>query len=215
MTNFEANYGLILFLGLLAVYCYMLGTFVIEIPMRFVERRRRDSFRKWGMERDLFWPTSLIWSIVMAVGLFTITVFLYWSLPSEIKITDRWAISSDLKQLIAIFGIYFGVFGRLLTFRNAWDKLKKIEELREIYHKQFSVSEILSMYESLRNTPPLFWEEYANLPDENVNKQTNDAYRRRASPYQFSQSSRRERVIVFLAGLAVLIGVIALFVDFV
>ncbi|MDE2686438.1 MAG: hypothetical protein OXI16_02920 [Chloroflexota bacterium] len=212
MINFEANFGLILFLAFLAVYSYMLGTFLVEIPMRFVERQRRDSFRKWGMERELFWPTSLIWSIVMVVGVVTITVFLYWSLPSEIQITGNWTISSDLKQLIAILGIYFGIFGKLHTFKNTWDKLKKIEELREIYHKRFSVSEILSMYESLRNTPPLFWEEYANLPDDNVNEQANDAYRRRASPYQFSQSSRRERVIVFLAGLAVLIGVIALVV---
>ena len=55
------------------------------------------------------------------------------------------------------------------------------------------------MYECLYDAPREFWEEYADLPDDDVNYATNQKYRERAAPYHNRASSGVQRVALLVA----------------
>lgn len=46
-------------LGLMVLYCFLFGHYLVQALVRFDFRKRRPSYRKWGVEKDIFWPPSL------------------------------------------------------------------------------------------------------------------------------------------------------------
>ena len=209
----DTSVTLIAFYGFLAVFCYLLGSHSVQAAMWFVERSKRESIRKWGMETELFWSDSVIKFALMTAAVLAMAAFLFFMLPTEIQIVGNWMISSDDKSVIAMLALYLGLILKSQDFSRAREKLKKIGGLGDLYHERFEVSEILSMYEALHNAPPLFWEEYASLPDEEIHEQTNSAYRQRVAPYQFRQSRKRDQTIIYLTGLMFLLAILALIFD--
>ena len=136
------------------------------------------------------------WAIVIAV--FAAVTFLM-ALFSTLLITDASRVGGD--QIYDTFNFFF--IGLILGVAVEWQRFedlqrrgKSLDGLREVFHERFAVSELLSVYESLRHAPPLFWKEYTQLPDEEVNEETNRRYRERAVPYSYSQSSRHNRIII-------------------
>ena len=107
-----------------------------------------------------------------------------------------------------MYAALIGLTVRSERIKNIADKTKTLNNLKEVFHQKFSVSELLSMYEALRPAPPLFWEEYANLPDEQVTQETNRIYRERAAPYGHSQASKYNRTVIVVAVLTLLLTAI-------
>lgn len=105
-----------------------------------------------------------------------------------------------------MFTIFLGFYAFLLGFSvkaqsiiNIREKIKKLEDLREVFSQRFGVVELLSMYESLRLAPQMFWEEYSKIPDEAINEETNRKYRELAAPYRYAQSSKHSRIVITVA----------------
>ena len=196
-------------LGLMAVYCYSLGHYLVQAIVRLDFRRRPPSYRKWGVERDIFWPTSLQWFVGLGIVLCLFTAFSILSaLLIEIPEIGLPGIDNDPKMFtiaIAIYAFLLGFSVKAQTIINIREKIKKLEDLGEVFDQRFGVVELLSMYESLRFAPQMFWEEYSKLPDAAINEESNRKYRELAAPYLYAQSTKHSRIVITVA-----IGTLAL-----
>lgn len=209
----EANYPdwmfIVFVLALMAGYCYLLGHYLAQAIERLDFHSRRPSYRKWGVEQDVFWPASLLWFIGIGIvfGLIaplTVLVALLIEIP-EIGLPG---IDNDPRMftiLIAVYALVLGFSVKAQAIDKIREKIKKLEDLGEVFGQRFSVLELLSMYESLRFAPQVFWEEYSKLPDAQINEEMNRKYRELAAPYLYAQSSRHSRIVITVA-----IGTLAL-----
>ncbi len=110
--------------------------------------------------------------------------------------------------------------GILLAYARIWNILEKIDKLTKLpspFHKQFRVTELLSMYEALRFAPPIFWEEYCNLEEGQISYDNNRRYRESAAPFQHSSLNVNNKLMLGIAifvliftAVSVAIGVINL-----
>ena len=66
---------------------------------------------------------------------------------------------------------------------------------------------MLSVYESLRHAPQLFWDEYADLTDDKVNEETNSKYREIAAPFHQNWSRQTTIILVGIAVIGLLVSV--------
>ena len=104
--------------------------------------------------------------------------------------------------------MYAAAIGLMVEYqrvRHIEDKTRTLDDLREVFHQRFRPSELLSMYEGLRSAPPLVWKEYADLPDDQINQETNRSYRERATPFGHSRSSRDNRLVLVVAVLTLVL----------
>ena len=203
----------IFFLLLMVTYSFALGDYLYQAITRVQTRTIRQMLRKWDVNKDLFRPTSVAWFTILgiALGLSTaFTVFVGYlasvDLLSDLPVAK--ALDVEPRDFVVSIAAYAFFVGLIIKYQSTLDissKVKKLNNLREVYHQRFQVSELLSMYESLRSAPDLFWEEYANLPDNEVNEESNSRYRERAAPYHHSQSSRYNRIVITVAGLTLLL----------
>ena len=106
---------------------------------------------------------------------------------------------------IALYGFFIGITVESERISKITEMPRKLDDLGEAFHQRFPVSELLSMYESLRSAPPLFWEEYAGLTDDEISEEANRSFRRRARPYRNIQSGRYNRIIIAVAVLTLLL----------
>ena len=156
-----------------------------------------------GCRDSIYWPTSLLWFVGLGIVycLFTPLIILA-AILIEIPETGLPGVDNDPKMftiVIAIYAFLFGCSVKAQTIINVRKKIKKLEDLGEVFRQRFSVLELLSMYESLRFAPQLYWEEYSKLPDAAVNEETNRKYRELASPYLYAQSSKHSRIVITVA----------------
>ena len=91
-------------------------------------------------------------------------------------------------------------------YRNGETKRGKLDALRPAFHARLSVSEILSMYECLRLVPPVFWNEYTELPEAQLNRATNQEFRNRAGSYHVLGSQIHQRMTLTIAVIAVVVA---------
>ncbi len=214
-----SHWAFVIFLfGLMSVYAFLLARTVFQAVLRLSKKTNRSLYRKWGVEEDLFWPNSragfIGLGILVVVG--AALTFLA-ALFSTLLITDSSRVGGD--QVYDTFNFFFigfilGAAIESQRFQDIQRKIKKLDGLREVFHDRFSVSELLSVYESLRHAPPLFWEEYTQLPDEEVDEETNRKYRERAIPYRYSQSSRHNNILIGVTVLTLLVAVLAALLAF-
>ena len=87
-------------------------------------------------------------------------------------------------------------------------KRQHLDELRPVFHRRFSVSELLSMYECLKVAPRVFWDEYKDLPDVQVSDATNRKFRERAAPYEAKGGDTLQRKFLIIAVATVLLAVL-------
>ena len=200
------------FFGLMCGHAFLFARTVFQVALRLSKRIDRSTYRKWGLEEDLYWPLSgewfIGWAVLVVVGA---AIFFVLALSSTLLVTDATRVGGD--QFYDTFNFFFialilGASVEWQRFENIQRKVKKLDGLRQIFHDRFSVSELLSVYESLQHSPPLFWDEYTQLTDDEVDEETNRKFRERAVPYRFSQSSRHNRIIIVVTVLALIVGVI-------
>lgn len=202
----------IFFFGLMCVYAFLLARIAFQVVLRLSKKINRSLYRKWGVEEDLLWPHPRAWFIGWGIGvalgaLFTFVIALF----STLLITEPSRVGGD--QIYDTFSFFFMGFilGAAVEWRRFEDlqrKVKRLDGLRDVFHNRFKVSELLSVYESLQHSPPLFWEEYTDLPDEEVNEETNRKYRELAAPYRYNQSSRHNRITIVVGALTLVVAVL-------
>ncbi len=186
---------------------FYFGSYSYKVATRMSNRRNRLLYRKWGVEKDLLGSTTLARSVILAIVfcLGTAYVFLF-ALISISLIIEGSAIDSGhckITSNIAILAFVSGLIIEAGRIANIQAKIGLLTDLGKVYHQRFRVSELLSMYESLRHAPPLFWEEYANLPNREITEENNRKYRERAASYHYSQSRIYNRVMVAVTVIAV------------
>lgn len=209
-------------LALLALAFYAFGTYLAQVVVRLVTRKRRASWVKWQVERDLYWPIGTVrftlWGIYHVVA---VSLAFFWFLVVAFIIVEN--PESGLSLEIAPFfsGAHFDITARIailafwlgmsLQYVRAWkisEKVKELDGLREVFHQRFSVPEILSIYESFQPAPKLFWEEYTKLPENDINEETNRKFRELVAPYRYSQSRSHNQYISIAT--AIIIGLTAI-----
>ena len=211
MTNTSyTEWAIVIFLfGLMCAYSFAFGDLAIQALLRLKGRGRPSSYRKWGVDKDLFRPNSLIWVIAWGSVVIISTMFTFYiAYASTVLVADEATSAFDRFQYTLIFAMYFSLIGFTVEserVKKILDMTKRLDGLNEAYHHRFSVSELLSIYEALRPAPPLFWEEYASLSDEQITIETNRSFRERAVPYGHTQSSRYNRIVIVVATLTLLL----------
>ena len=209
----------VLLFGMMLVYAYGFGDYMGKVLSRVSAGHRRPLYRKWGMEADIFGPQSrlwfIVWGVVNTIGLAFTFIF---ALFSTILVTDnagmepaKFGITAGQLEFTSLFAgaaLYLGLGVDLIRTDHIATKVRRLTALRPIYHRVFSVSEILAMYESLSPAPDIFWEEYTNLPEHEVNLITNQRYRERAVPYGRRQVHFTNRILAGVGILSVALTII-------
>ena len=209
-----SHWALVVFaFGMMSVYAFFFARTVFQVVLRLSKKTDRSLYREWGVEEDLFWPPSGAWFVGFCIGVFISAALTFaLALFSTLLLTDASGIAGDQIYDTFVFfyvGFILGIAFEWQRFKDAQQKVSRLDGLRKVFRDRFSVSELLSVYESLRYAPPLFWEEYTQLPDEEVNEETNRMYRERAVPYRYSQSSRHNRITIIVGVLTLLVAVLA------
>ena len=128
---------------------------------------------------------------------------------------DEISVAAMVVSLFTITG-YSGLVGWIIESRRInriATMINSLEELRPIYHNRLTVTELLSVYEDLRDVPEKFWEEYSNLCNEEVSSNTNALYRERAAPFHRTLLQRYARISIVGALAAVPLPVILAVAD--
>lgn len=188
---------------------------------RCTRRRHKEDYcryKRWGMVNDVFGnePRSVRVALAVGAGVSVLfTTFCAISALGDVKI-----IFDDNERLVLVDWLIYLLFVSVSGF--AWvpidrhdveERIKRVECLGPVFLKQFPASELLSMSECLRAAPDIFWKEYAELPDRQVNEATNRKFRDRASPYQARRSEAIQRVILLVGVAAILLAVLSLALD--
>ena len=219
MSNiFTAGPITILLFAAMIAYTFLLGRYSVEATVRAFSKRK-TSYRKWGVERELFWPVPLIWFIlygfVFAIG----TIFLF-SLAFASTTLIPGVSTPGTEQfgdtfVIAFYGLMIGFIVEFRKFSGIDQKVKDMDGLRDTFLERSSVSDLLSTYEALRPAPKLFWEEFSQLADEDIGEDSNLRFHERAAPYRYTQSRQHNLTILAIAVLTLavsaLLGGIQLF----
>ena len=205
----------VLGLGVVALYCFFLGYYLVQLIERMDLEKKRKLYRKWAVEKDIFGPQSeWVLAFLFASHVLGASMFIFIVISAEsIEMTIA-ASNFDHKMIIGMVSFYAFFAGLILknqSVTNVRMKVNLLEGLAEVYHKRFSVPELLSMYESLRWAPPNFWEEYSNLPHHNITQKTNQEYREWAASFRHTETSNYSRalmtvtILIFLLTAAILV----------
>ena len=205
--------SVILFFGPMIASSFVFGQLATQVSLRLMSRGKRSSYQKWGVDKELFRPESIVWLIGSGVvAAISLILTFYLAFLSITLVTEATTTAIDRFQttlLFAMYAVFIGFTVEYQRFKKIADMTKKLDDLKEPFHEKFPISELLSMYEELRPAPPLFWEEYAGLTDDQVSQQTNRIYRERAAPYGHSRSIRYSKIVIVVAALTLLVAAIS------
>ena len=169
-------------------------------------------YRRWSMERE-FENLSQVWTHVAISPL--LVLWSLWTLGTTMTtfapvVAGATGLLETPVQIIVFWLVAFlASFAWVNSEHDAFDrKRRELEELRPIYRRRFPVSELLSMYDCLRVAPRIFWEEYKDLPDVQVNEATNRRFRTRVAPYGTREGAALHRKTLIIAVAAVLVAVV-------
>ena len=210
MSNIFAAGPITIFLfAAMIAYTFLLGRYSVEAFVRAFSKRKA-SYRKWGVERDLFWPGPLVWFILHGSFLAIGTLFFFWlafasttlipvvSTPGAEQFADTF--------VIAFYGLMIGSIVEFNKFSGIDQKVKDLDGLRDTFLERSSISDLLSTYEALSPAPKLFWEEFTQLADEDISEDSNLRFRERAAPYRYTQSRRYNQTILAIAILTLAVS---------
>ena len=204
----------------LAIFFYLLmagsgwyaGIYTIQLYVHFGHRKSNASFRKWGVESELFRQRRLRGFVLSGVLVIVFLAFTFFSaLFSAVLVTET--SSFTLNQVlftlyVLVWAFTLGYFREMTRTADILQKVWRLDNLKDTFRQRFTASEILSMHESLLSGPPIIWEEYANLPDEAIGYETNDKYRKLVEPYRHRQFIGHNKTMVALTIVALLIAAI-------
>ena len=219
MSNIFPTWTLtIVLFAIMVAYTFLLGRYFVDALVR-VSSKRKSSYRKWGVERDLFWPMPLVWfvlyGIVFVIG--TVVTFLM-AFASTTLMPGVSTVGTEQfwdTLVIASYGLTIGFVVEISKFSGIDRKVKDLDGLRDTFLECSSISDLLATYEALRPAPKLFWEEFTQLPDDDVGEDSNFRFRERAAPYRYTQSRQHNLTILTIAiltlAVSALLGGIQLF----
>lgn len=214
--------------GLMAFYASLVGCYIVQTIYRLKRRRILEPLQKWGVEDEVFRPKSnlifiLFGLALIAAILFTFSLaFISTLLISESPFAGGRPFSlkllADSSQLgvtlnIAMFSVWTGFWIEYVRLGRICDKVKALNGLRDVFHQRFSVMEILSIYESMMPAPKLFWEAYTNLPENDINEETNRKFRELVAPYRYSQSRSHNQYISIATAIIIGLTAISVFIG--
>ena len=205
---------MVLFFAFMVAYSYLLGEYVVRAMARVSERHRISDYRKWGVERELFYPVSLRWFIAWGTVIVLVLAFTFLLAAVSLSFLKEHItfVEEPVERTfgIALLSWIAGLFRATLHFIAIREKVQKLTDLHPALHQRFGVAELLGMYETLRFAPAIFWEEYANLDETQINDDTNQKYRASAAPYQHSQVHLTNTVMITITVLIFLLtGILA------
>ena len=199
----------IAFFAPMCLIAYSLGNFVAQAIFRVVRRKDRPVYEKWGVATELFRPGSNVWFATWGVFIALVAIV---SFPLAL-ISMEWVTGDDTSAsegiyrtaIIAFYVAFIGFAVEVVRIGNIRIMTTKLEGLRDIFHQRFTVSELTSMYESLRHAPQIYWEEYINLPDGRISRETNRDYRERGMLYRHRQVSKENKILIVLTIVALIL----------
>lgn len=218
--------------GLLALACYSFGSYCSQATARLkiTKREVRACLTKWGVEGDVYWPANAVRfvgrGILHALGVCVTSAI---SLIASVVIAEGFDTSAllagapffDAGNLIitiriGLYSLWVGYCLQYFRANKALNKVVALTALRPIFHQRFTAPEILSIYESCLPAPKLFWEAYINLPENDINEETNRKFRELVAPYRYSQSRSHNQyvsiataIIICLTAISVFVGILA------
>ena len=205
-------------LGLMCANAFYLGLIVVQGALRLTKKKELSLLWKWGVEKDLLWPHRgkpfIGWGIALTVGAVYTSTFAFFSTFSITEGSRNEVDQASYTFLLFLIAWALGFNFEAQRTEAVLRKVERLEGLREVFRNRFRPSDLLSVYESLKHAPPLFWDEYTQLADEEINEETNQKYRERAGPYRYSLSIRHNRVIISLGVLAIAITLLVAVRDF-
>ena len=190
---------------------YIVGKFAVQVYLRLTKRANAAKYVKWGKYEEIFRPDPLpefvLWAVFFAV--FAVPLFVA-SLFSTVPLTDADRIGASgifYTVAVAIHALLMGSTLEIARFKVIEAKLNDIVGLKAVFHKQFSISELIATYEALYLAPRMFWEEYAELPEEDVTEDTSRQYRDLAAPYMYGRSRQDSKTAILIAVLSLVLAV--------
>ncbi len=210
----SVEWSIVVFLFLLMfAYNWFFGQHLYQLIVRLVFHRSRATYRKWGVEKQIFQPVSNVWFAVSAAVIVLFTgLAILGALFSTVLITGKWPFGFDqlhTTSTLAFSVSYLSFFVEMQRTESAFVKVRRLNRLRDVFHTQLAVTELLSVYESLRSAPDLYWEEFSNLSDERVNGSAVREYMTLSDPFRHSQSLDYHKIVIALMVLTIAIGIIA------
>ena len=216
VSNTEWAVVIIIF-AFMCGYSFVLGALTSQALLRLESRDKGLSYQKWGVTKELFQPKSVALLIGAGILSIVITTFAFYLafLATELITEDTTTNNERLMYTLwaAIFVALIGFMIESRRVKQITDKTEKLDDLREVFHQRLSPAELLSVYEALSPAPPLFWEEYAGLPVEQVSKETNRRFREIAAPYGHSRSIRYNRIVIAVMLVTLLLAAIGPAID--
>ena len=204
MSNVELAWGATLFLhALMVLYCYLLGSHTLNVLLRMFYKKSRAKYRHWKVDQALFRPIRnwTIAALTVVLSLFTALLVVVAGI-STFLVTKHATITVDQFEISISFAVHAVAMGFLAGYwpiHRMDENIRELESLRMVFRTRFSISEIWSMYETLRNAPPFFWEEYKNLADIEVNERTNYKFRNRSAVYNRTRTYNLNRIMAAAA----------------
>jgi len=217
-----ANFGLLtwtlilLLFGTMSTSSWYLGVLCSQSLLRLGSRNKRDLFERWGATEDLFRPSGLFWLVLQIIATTVVSLYLFfWSwIALAFAVGEHTSSISVLFSTLYVvtFAFTVGLWWEIQRSTNILTMVTKLEGLNEDLRRYFTVGEILSMYELMRNAPAKIWEQHSGLTAYDINDETHEKYRRMAEPFRHRQTVGHNRTVVRLTifGLAIAaIGVAA------
>ena len=189
----------------LAFYCFFLGDHLVQFTERLDFGKKRHLYRKWGVEGDILQPDSRAGFTALTI-MFSLGAAIMISLALLIDSTEAVLTAENLDNrtitaLVALYAFVLGLTMRNQRVINIRSKIKRLEGLGEAFHQRFGRSDLLATYESLRFAPAIFWDEYANLPHDQITETTNQKYRDMAASFRHTETIGHNRVLMVVASL--------------
>ena len=194
-----------------------LVNFIVKSMDRVIDVKFGLRWRRWGLEGELIGSESfaLFLTLSFVSPIFTAALFIF-ALDLTAKFIDQFRLDRtpfDVTFGFVMIAFTIGIWLEMLRIDPIVKKMIALERLSSAHRSRFSVIELLSMYESLRHAPQRFWRVYAEIPDAELNDETNRKFREMAAPFRHSQLMSVNKALVAAALLTVLVGGITILVS--
>ena len=164
-------------------------------------------FRHWGMGREVVDRPDISLTVIW-IAWCGASVYLAVSVVVPV-IHDTTMITGYLRPVVIwVCAMVFPASRMADDYRDHDMKRRELDSLRPVFHNRFPVSEILSMYECINAAPRIFWEEYTNLPDVQVNEATNRKFRERVASYAVRENTITQRTMLLVAVVTIIVAVL-------
>ena len=214
----------ILFLGLAGV-SFFLGEWIAMTCWIIRERLRKNLnlkvYQKWGFGQEVYvWPFSdgkvgvrsgflLVFVTIIALASVVLLICGVKSIGVATNVADHITTIICIILFLILCLATSGFINRIIQLDSLKEKLSKLESLRggRFLSWRANRAVALSMYETLRIAPTIFWDAYVELHNANPNARINQEFRELVAPYSRSRPNQYEKLRVLISLVTLVIGV--------